>query len=281
MKTIAFDTLVNEVRALTLKAAFDLPQDVASALACAATTEASPLGRSMLAQVLENARIAAKDRVPICQDTGVAVFFVELGQEVSITGGTLREALTQAVAQGWQQGYLRASVVEDPLFTRKNTGINGPPIVHIDLVPGDSLKITLAPKGGGSENMSALAMLKPTVGAEGVADFVVDVVVRAGGNPCPPVIVGVGVGGNFETAPLLAKKALLRHVGEPHPDPRYATFERDLLARINASGVGPQGLGGTTTALAVHVEAYVCHMASMPVAVNLNCHAARHASVTL
>lgn len=281
MRDVAFDTIADRVSQLALTAAFDLPGDVLSAISEASRCEASPLGRATLQQLVENAGIATRDRVPICQDTGVAVFFVELGQEVRITGGTLQEALARGVAEGWKKGYLRASVIEDPLFTRKNTGTNGPPIVHIDLVPGDRLNITLAPKGGGSENMSALAMLKPTLGPEGVADFIVDTVMRAGGNPCPPVIVGVGIGGNFETAPLMAKKALLRRVGEPHPDERYAHFEREVLARINATGVGPQGLGGTTTALAVHVEAFVCHMASLPVAVNLNCHAARHASITL
>lgn len=281
MREISVETITKHVISLCLTAAYDLPEDVRQAIADAASKEESPLGRSMLNQLLENAGIAAKDRVPICQDTGVAVYFVELGQDVRITGGSLHEALTKATAQGWQEGFLRNSVVEDPLYTRKNTGINGPPVVHIDLVPGDKLKITLAPKGGGSENMSALSMLKPTVGAQGVADFIVDVVVRAGGNPCPPVIVGVGIGGNFETAPKLAKKALLRHVGQPHPDPRYATFEQQVLERINNSGVGPQGLGGSTTAMAVHVETYPCHMASMPVAVNLNCHAARHASIEI
>ncbi len=281
MRDISVESIHKQVTALCLTAAFDLPCDVRQAIADAAEKEESPLGRSMLKQLIENAGIAASDRVPICQDTGVAVFFVELGQEVRITGGTLQEALTKATADGWKDGFLRNSVVEDPLYTRKNTGINGPPVVHIDLVPGDQVKITLAPKGGGSENMSALSMMKPTVGAEGVADFIVDTVVKAGGNPCPPVIVGVGVGGNFEMAPKLAKKALLRHVGEPHPDPKYAEFEQQVLARINASGNGPQGLGGSTTALAVHVEHYPCHMASMPVAVNINCHAARHASITI
>lgn len=281
MKEISCDTLVHEVTRLALRAAFDLPQDVWTALEVASHREQSPLGRSLLRQVIENAGIAAKERVPICQDTGVAVFFVELGQEVRITGGRLQDALAEGVARGWEEGYLRASVVGDPLFSRKNTGKNGPPIIHLDLVPGDQLKITLAPKGGGSENMSALAMMKPTLGPEAVADFIVETVVKAGGNPCPPVIVGVGIGGNFETAPLLAKKALLRKVGEPHPEAPYAEFEKQVLDRINASGVGPQGLGGTTTALAVHVETHVCHMASLPVAVNLNCHAARHASVTL
>lgn len=281
MKTITHDQVVAAVRDVCLKAAFDLPADVHQAIQKACATEESPLGRSMLEQLVANADLAARERVPICQDTGVAVYFVELGQDVHLVGGTLNEALTQATAEGWKAGYLRHSVVEDPLYSRRNTGINGPPIVHVTLVPGENLTITLAPKGGGSENMSALAMMKPTLGADAVAAFITETVVKAGGNPCPPVIVGVGIGGNFETAPYLAKKALLRTVGEPHPDAQYAAFEAAVLERINASGVGPQGLGGRTTALAVHVETHPCHMASLPVAVNLNCHAARHASITL
>ncbi len=281
MREISVETIAKQVASLCLTAAYDLPQDVHQAIADAAAREESLLGRSMLEQLLVNAGIAATDRVPICQDTGVAVYFVELGQEVRLTGGTLEEALTRGTAAGWKEGYLRNSVVEDPLFTRKNTGKNGPPVFHVELVPGDRLTITLAPKGGGSENMSRLAMMKPTLGPDAVADFIVETVVMAGGNPCPPVIVGVGVGGNFEVAPRLAKKALLRHVGEPHPDARYAAFEQKVLDRINASGVGPQGLGGRTTALAVHIETYPCHMASLPVAVNLNCHAARHATLEL
>ena len=281
MREISTEKIVESVSALCLKAAFELPQDMRDALAKSAKTEPSPLGQSMLNQLVENYSIAEKKRMPICQDTGVAVFFVEIGQDLRITGGTIYEALKDAVAKGWKEGYLRMSIVEDPLFTRKNTGINGPPIIHVSQVTGDKLKIYLAPKGGGSENMSRLVMLKPTVGAPVVADFVVETVTLAGGNPCPPIVVGVGIGGNFETAPILAKKALLRHLGDPNPDPKYAEFEKMLLDRINATGLGPQGLGGRTTAMAVHVEHLPCHMASLPVAVNLNCHAARHASLEL
>ncbi len=281
MRELSVETIEKQVASLCLTAAFDLPQDVHQAIACAVAKEESALGRSQLEQLIENAGIAAKDRVPLCQDTGVAVYFVELGQDLRITGGTLFDAITRGTAAGWKAGYLRNSVVEDPLFTRKNTGINGPPVFHVELVPGDGLKITLAPKGGGSENMSRLIMMKPTQGPDAVVDFIVETILLAGGNPCPPVIIGVGIGGNFETAPKLAKKALLRHVGEPHPDPRYAAFEQKVLDRVNATGVGPQGLGGRTTALAVHVEIYPCHMASLPVAVNLNCHAARHATIEL
>ncbi|MCL1908744.1 MAG: fumarate hydratase [Holophagaceae bacterium] len=281
MREISTEKIVESVSALCLKAAFELPQDMRDALAKSAKAEPSPLGQSMLNQLVENYSIAEKKRMPICQDTGVAVFFVELGQDLRIVGGTIYDALKDAVAKGWKEGYLRMSIVEDPLFTRKNTGTNGPPIIHVTQVPGDKLKIYIAPKGGGSENMSRLAMLKPTVGAPAVADFIVETVILAGGNPCPPIVVGVGIGGNFETAPILAKKALLRHLGDPHPDPKYAEFEKQLLGRINATGLGPQGLGGRTTAMAVHVEHHPCHMASLPVAVNLNCHAARHASLEL
>jgi len=281
MRKITIETIEKQVIPLCLTAAYDLPEDVRLAVARALESEPSPLGRSTLNQLVENYCIAARDRVPICQDTGLAIFFVDLGQEVNISGGTLQDALTNATAAAWSSGYLRMSVVEDPIFTRKNTGINGPPIIHINLVPGDKLKITIAPKGGGSENMSRLAMLKPTAGVAAVADFIFDTVVAAGGNPCPPLVVGVGVGGNFEIAPLLAKRALLRPIDKSNPNPNYADFEKMMLERINASGLGPQGLGGRTTALAVHVDYCPCHIASLPVAVNINCHAARQASLEI
>jgi fumarate hydratase subunit alpha len=281
MREIAVSQIVEQVEALCLKAAFDLPQDMRQELSSAAAAEPSPIGKSMLSQLVENYRVAEQQQMPICQDTGVAVYFAEVGQDVCITGGTLDEALARATEEAWKKGHLRMSIVEDPLFSRKNTRTNGPPIVHISIVPGDRLAITIAPKGGGSENMSRLAMLKPTVGAPAVADFIVETVKLAGGNPCPPIVVGVGIGGNFEAAPLLAKKALLRHLGDPHPDAQYAEFEKMLLARINASGIGPQGLGGHTTAIAVHIEHRPCHMASLPVAVNINCHASRHASLEI
>ena len=281
MREITAESIKKQAVSLCLTAAFDLPQDVRQALAAAVEAEPSPLGRSLLDQIIENYGIAADNRVPICQDTGVAVFFVDIGQDVRIVGGSLQEALAEATATAWKEGYLRMSIVQDPMFTRKNTGTNGPPIVHVSLVPGNKLKITIAPKGGGSENMSRLAMLKPTAGPSAVADFIYETVTLAGGNPCPPIIVGVGVGGNFETAPILAKRALLRPVGQPNPGAEYAEFEKMMLERINASGIGPQGLGGRTTALAVHVEHCPCHMASLPVAVNLNCHAARHTSLEI
>ena len=281
MREISAEQISERVMQLCLAAAYDLPPDVRRAIERAAGTEPSPLGRSMLGQLLENCDIAARDRMPICQDTGTAVYFIDVGQDVRIVGGGLRETITDATATAWKEGYLRMSIVGDPLFARKNTGINGPPIVHLNIVPGDRLRITLAPKGGGCENMSRMAMLKPTAGPQAVADYIVDAVVSSGGNSCPPVVVGVGIGGNFEMAPILAKKALLRPIGEQNPNAEYAEFEKTLLGRINASGVGPQGLGGRAMALAVHIEHWPTHIASLPVAVNLNCHAARHASVEI
>ncbi|MCK5843399.1 MAG: fumarate hydratase [Victivallales bacterium] len=277
MRTIDYKTIVEETAELCEKAAIALPEDVRNALKSGIDAEKSPLGAAILADCLKNAEIAEKTRSPICQDTGFTVFFVELGSEVKVSGGSLNDALTEGTALGYKRGYLRKSIVRDPIFNRVNTNDNTPPIVHITLTPGEKLSITLAPKGGGSENMSATAMLKPSQGRMGVADFVVDTVVKAGGNPCPPVVVGVGVGGTFEKCAILAKKALLRRVGSNHSDAEYAELEKEILERVNRSGIGPQGLGGTTTALAVHIESHPCHIASLPVAVNLNCHAARHA----
>lgn len=279
MRSIGHSAVVEAVEALCLQAACDLPGQTRRRIAGAREAERSPRARAILAALLENARIAAEERLPICQDTGVAVFFVELGEQARVAG--LREAIEEGTRRGYRRGWLRSSLVRDPLFDRTNTGDNTPAVVHLELVPGDRLAITLAPKGGGSENMSRLAMLKPLAGEAGVIDFAAAAVIEAGGNPCPPTVVGVGIGGTFELAALLAKKALVREAGEPHPDPRYAALERAILERVNASGVGPQGLGGSTTALAVHVLAHPCHIASLPVAVNLNCHAARHARVVL
>ncbi len=281
MRKIDFATIENAVAALCVKAAYDLPADVLKSLEDALKAERSERGCAFLSQCIENAHIAADERMPICQDTGFAVYFVELGQEVEITGGTLYDAVNAGTARGYREGYLRKSIVTDPVFARKNTGDNTPAVIHLELVPGDQLKILLAPKGGGSENMSALKMFPPAAGRDGIIEFVVESVTRAGGNPCPPTIVGVGIGGTFEKVAYLAKKALLRPVGQPHPEPLYAELERELLRRINATNVGPQGLGGDTTALAVHVEYFPCHIASLPVAVNLNCHAARHDQVVL
>lgn len=281
LRKIPFDEVVSAVTRCCIEAACRLPADVLTAIEEAAKRESSELGRDFLEQYIENARIARDENMPICQDTGFAVFFVEMGEQAMIEGGSIYEAIARGTERGYAEGFLRKSIVRDPLFKRKNTGDNTPPIIHLTLVPGDKLTVILAPKGGGSENMSALAMLKPSEGRAGVIDFVVNTVVKAGGNPCPPTIVGVGIGGTFEKAAFLAKKALLRPVGQPHSDEEYAALERDILARINASGVGPQGLGGDVTSFAVHIEDHPCHIASLPVAVNLNCHAARHAGFEL
>ncbi len=280
-RVVPFQKVVDAVADCCLDAAFHLPPDVLEAIRLAETRESSVIGRDFLRQYLENARIARDENMALCQDTGFAVYFVEMGENLRIEGGSIYEALSEGTARGYREGFLRKSIVSDPLFARKNTADNTPPVVHLTLVEGDRLSVTLAPKGGGSENMSALRMLKPSDGKEGVVDFVVDTVVKAGGNPCPPTVVGVGVGGTFEKAALLSKKALLRPLGTPHREELYARLEREILDRINRSGVGPQGLGGDVTSFAVHIEYFPCHIASLPVAVNINCHAARHACFEL
>jgi len=281
MRNIPFDEVVNEVAAICLKAAYDLPVDVLNRIKECLASEDSERAKEFLRQYLANADIASKERVPLCQDTGFAVYFIEMGKDINIEGGSIYDAIEAGTAKGYKEGYLRKSIVSDPLFGRKNTGDNTPAIVHLSLVEGSNLKVILAPKGGGSENMSQLKMLKPSDGREGVINTVFDAVVNAGGNPCPPTIVGVGVGGTFEKAAFLAKKALLREVGSVNENENYAELEKEILEKINNSDVGPQGLGGKTTALAVHIEHFPCHIASLPVAINLNCHAARHAGFEL
>jgi len=268
------------VAGLCQEANFQLGADVLAAFEKGLQEETAPAGKDIFRQLLENARIAREESVPMCQDTGFAVVFVEIGQDVHITGGDLYAAINEGVSKGYREGYLRKSILNHP-FERQNTGDNTPAVIHCRLVPGDQLKITVAPKGGGSENMSGLKMLKPAEGVAGVKKFVVEQVSFAGPNPCPPIIVGVGIGGTFEKAALLAKEALLRPVGQKNPRPEIAQLEEELLTEINQLGIGPQGLGGRVTALAVHVEVYAVHMASLPVAVNINCHAARHKSITL
>ncbi|MFQ6059665.1 MAG: fumarate hydratase, partial [Anaerolineae bacterium] len=255
--------------------------DVIQALQRAHENEVSPVGREVLGQLLENAQIARDERMPLCQDTGVTVVFLELGQDVHIVGGDLAQAINEGVRKGYQEGYLRKSVVDKPLSARINTRDNTPAVIHTEVVPGDRLKITVMPKGGGAENMSTLKMLSPAAGRQGVVDFVVKTVDEAGGKPCPPTIVGVGVGGSAEYAFFLAKRALLRPVGKPHPDPEVAELEAEILERANRLGIGPMGLGGRTTVLAVHVETHPCHIASLPVAVNIQCHSARHKEAVL
>lgn len=280
LKRIHINTIIDAVEKLCIEANYDLGKDVIASFNKALTTEESPLGREVFARLIENAAIAHEERVPMCQDTGMTVIFVELGQELHIEGGLLTDALNEGVRRGYEKGYLRKSVVNDP-FERVNTQDNTPAIIHYDLVQGDELHITVAPKGAGSENMGAIKMCKPSDGLEGVMQFVVDTVDRAGGNPCPPIIVGVGAGGNMEKATLLAKKALTRDVGVHNPEERLAKIEEELLERINKLGIGPQGFGGVNTALAVNLEVYPTHIAMLPVAVNINCHAARHKEITL
>jgi fumarate hydratase subunit alpha len=272
--------VTDAVAALYEDACILLPADVAAALRKARAAEVSPLGREVLDRILENARIAAEDRVPLCQDTGVAVVYLEVGANARVAGGDLEEAVNKGIRRGTARGALRRSVVRDPL-DRVNTKDNAPAVIHTRIVPGNKLRITVVPKGAGSENKSALAMLTPADGPEGVKQFVLSVVESAGGGACPPLVVGVGLGGTMERAAEIAKEALLRPIGARHPRPAIARLETELLKRINELGIGPMGLGGRTTALAVHVESCPCHMASLPVAVNLNCHAARHREIVL
>jgi fumarate hydratase subunit alpha len=281
VREIHTDHIIETVAQLCIESNYYLGEDVLAALRRYREAEVSPIGREVLDQILENAEIARDEQMPLCQDCGLTVVFLELGQEAHIVGGDLNEAIAEGVRQGYKDGYLRKSMVDQPFSARINTKDNTPPVIHTTIVPGDQLKITLAPKGGGSENMSQLAMLKPADGRQGVADFVVESVRRAGANPCPPIIVGVGVGGSAEKTMWLAKHALLRKVGQPNPDPEVAALEADILERINRIGIGPQGFGGLTTALAVHVETFPCHIASMPVAVNIQCHSARHKEAVL
>lgn len=275
MREVRAEEIKEVVSRLCMEANYYLGDDVRWAVEEAMKTEESEVGRSILQQILDNADAARDEKVPMCQDTGFAVVFLDIGQDVHVVGGSLGEAIDAGVRQGYTEGYLRKSVV-DPPVDGKNTGDNTPAIVHTRIVPGDKVKITLAPKGGGSENMSRVGMLKPADGLEGIKEFCIDTVRRAGPNPCPPVVVGVGIGGTFEKVAFLAKKALLRRLDDQHPDPEMARLESEILEGVNALGIGPAGLGGRTTALGVKVEMFPRHIASFPVAVNLNCHAARH-----
>jgi len=282
LREIDVSTITEAVAKLCMEANYNLPQDVYCALQRAQKNEASPVCKDALTCILQNADIAKREQVPICQDTGLAVIFMEVGQEVHFMGGSLEEAVNRGVSQGYTKGYLRKSALADPLFERKNTGDNTPAMLNVRIVPGDQVVITVAPKGGGSENMSALGMLKPADGLEGVKKFIVETVKKAGSNPCPPVIVGVGIGGTIEKTTLAAKHALLRSLDEVNPDEKVATFEKEVLEEINKLGIGAQGFGGTLTALAVHIELVeVAHLASLPVAVNLQCHVARHQQIVL
>lgn len=287
MRTIEFEQIAKIVESLCIAACYELPADVLGALERAAETESNPRAARILAQLVENARIAAEDRIPLCQDTGLAVVFVEQGAEVAISAPdsagpvTIVDAIGEGVKAGYERGYLRKSVVGDPLRDRTNTETNTPAIVHYSVVAGDKLKLSVMAKGGGCENKSRFRTFLPTADKGEILDWVVGVVKDAGADACPPFVVGVGIGGNFETSCLLGKKALLRDLTQRHPEPFYAELERDLLARINALGVGPQGLGGDTTALGVLVETAPCHIVSLPVAVNIECHSHRHKTIIL
>ncbi|UJS16870.1 MAG: fumarate hydratase [Candidatus Jettenia sp.] len=277
---ISTSEIIEKVSQLCMDANFNLNDDISTALEDSYEAEGSPVAKEIFAELLENARIARTCQMPICQDTGVAVVFVELGEHVEVTGGRLYDAIHEGVRKGYKDGFLRKSIVTDPL-NRINTGDNTPAIIHTELIPENYLKITLMAKGGGCENMSRIAMLTPSDGREGVINFVVETVKIAQANPCPPIIVGVGIGGTFDYAALLAKKALLRDLGTKHRNPDTAALEQEMLGRINNLGIGAQGLGGWITAMAVHVERYPCHIASLPVAVNIECHAHRVKTVLL
>jgi fumarate hydratase subunit alpha len=279
MREINVRRITEKVKELCIEANTDLGEDVLNAFDRAITEEASPLGIEILKELKENARIARQEKVPICQDTGFAVVFIELGQEVHLIGGDLTEAIWEGVRQGYRDGYLRKSICHP--FTRANTGDNTPAVIHTEIVPGEKMKIVVAPKGGGSENMSRVTMLTPAEGIEGVRRFVVQRVKESGSNPCPPTIVGVGIGGNFEQSALLAKKSLLRPLGSRNPDSELDKLESEILSEVNKLGIGPQGLGGRTTSLAVHILMMPCHIASFPLAVNIQCHVQRHKEVTL
>ena len=281
MKEINVEDIARAVADLAVRACCRLPQDMVDGMRRAHEAEPSPVGKNILEQLLENASIAASDGIPICQDTGLAVIFADVGQDVRIVGGAFEDAVNEGVRRGYVDGYLRKSCVAEPLFERKNTRDNTPAVIHTRLVPGDSLRLRLAPKGAGSENKSVVKMLVPADGIEGVRKVVLNAVLAAGPNSCPPMVVGVGLGGTMEMAAICAKRAAARDLESRNHDPRYAAFEEELLELINKTGIGPQGLGGLTTALKVHVEWAPTHIASLPVAVNINCHAARHAEVTL
>jgi fumarate hydratase subunit alpha len=281
MRTIEAGAITEAVSRLFKQANYELGEDVLAALKKAKKDEESPLGREVIDTILKNARIAAEEKIPLCQDCGTAVVFLELGQDVHIVGGELYAAVNEGVRRAYQEGYLRKSVVSRPFSERKNTGDNTPAVIHTDIVSGDKLKIAVMPKGGGAENMTRLGMLLPASGRRGVVDFIVNAVSEAWSNPCPPVIIGVGIGGTAEKAMILAKHALLRRVGEPGPDKENADLEKEILQKVNNLGIGPMGYGGRITALAVHVESFPAHITALPVAINLQCHSARHREIVL
>lgn len=279
MREIHVQDITDAIRDLAICANTRLGRDVLDSIQKAIKNEDSPTGREVLRRLLENAKIARKDQIPICQDTGMVVIFVEMGQEVHVVGGNLKDAINEGVRRGYRDGYLRKSVCQP--ITRENTDDNTPAIIHFDIMNGDGFKMTLVPKGFGSENMSRVTMLAPSEGFEGVKNFIIQRIKDAGPNPCPPITVGVGIGGTLERAAFLAKKALIRPLGSLNSDSRLAAFEKEWLYEINRLGIGPQGLGGRTTALGVHINTAPCHIASIPLAVNLQCHASRHKEIEL
>lgn len=275
MRDISVDVIKENIKEMCIEANYFLSKDMRTALQTASEKEKSVIGKKVLEQLNDNLEISSKEQIPICQDTGMTVIFMEIGQEVHFTDGNLEEAIQEGVRQGYKEGYLRKSVVSDPLL-RKNTKDNTPAVIHYSIIPGEQVKITVAPKGFGSENMSRIYMLKPADGIEGVKNSILDAVKAAGPNACPPMVIGVGIGGTFEKCAIMAKKALTRTIGEYSSVPHIKAMEEELLEKINQSGIGPGGLGGTTTALAVHIETYATHIAGLPVAVNLCCHVNRH-----
>lgn len=279
MRIINTQTITDAVSKLCMEANYHLPCDVKNCISKCIDSEKSETGKDILQKIAENYRIADEKNVPICQDTGMAVFFIEIGTDVHIDGN-ITEAVNLGVKEGYEKGYLRKSIVKDPLF-RENTGDNTPAVIHYDFTEGDQIKITIAPKGFGSENMSAIKMFSPSAGVEGIKNFILETVDKAGSNPCPPIVVGVGIGGNFESCACLAKKALTRNLDTHHENPYYAALERELLDNINRLGIGPQGFGGTTTALCVNIETAPTHIAGMPCAVNISCHVTRHKTVII
>lgn len=280
MKEIHISEIIKAVRDLCISSNYYLSDDIKNRLIEARDDESWPIAKDILEKIIKNADIAKNENVPMCQDTGMACVFVDLGQDVHIIGGSLEDAINEGVRLGYEEGYLRKSVVKDPIH-RINTKDNTPAVITYNVVQGDKLKITIAPKGFGSENMSALRMLKPADGIEGVKEFILETVKKAGPNPCPPIVVGIGIGGTFDKVASLAKRALLRNVDKRNTDPYYAELEKELLEKINGLGIGPQGFGGKTTGLAVNIEVYPTHIAGLPVAVNINCHATRHAEIEL
>jgi fumarate hydratase subunit alpha len=280
VKEINVDVIRDAVKTLCIEANYFLPADVREAIVRAEAEETWPVAKDILEKILENVEISKDENVPMCQDTGMACVFVEIGQDVHITGGSIGDAVNEGVRLGYSEGFLRKSVVGDPI-NRVNTGDNTPAVIYYDMVPGDKLRIMVAPKGFGSENMSQIKMLKPADGIEGVKEFILKTVKEAGPNPCPPVVVGVGIGGTFDRAALLAKKALTRSLSQRNEDPFYRDLEEELLRKINELGIGPQGFGGKTSALAVNIEKFPTHIAGLPVAVNINCHVTRHKEITL